>query len=405
MRRGEETPAPPYEDALVIHHHELGLKGKNRDHFEEVLLRNLRGAMAGSGFTKTKREAGRVTVHFGPDGDPRAAAERAARVFGVAYVGAGKLVPLEMDALTEVSIALMEARPFGSFRVRARRTHSRFPHRSQEIHEIVGRKIQDATGAPVDLKHADATVWIELYGKIGIVYRDRLEGPGGLPAGTSGKMIALLSGGIDSPVAAWRMARRGASIELLHFHGQPYTDPSSVRQAADLAEIFTRYNVATTLHLVPLGDVQREIVMHAPSDLRVVLYRRMMLRIAAALGRERGAKALVMGDSVGQVASQTIENITAVDAAIESPPVLRPLAGMTKQEIMNDAKRIGTYEVSTRKHQDCCVLFEPRSPSIRTKIEDAETAESELDTEALVGKALAGIETRRIELPLAGVSA
>lgn len=399
MGRAEQSPAQTYEDALVVHHHELGLKGRNRDHFEEILTRNLRRAMAGTGFAATKREAGRITVRFPPDGDVRTAAERAVRVFGVAYVGIGKLVPLDMEVMGSVAVDFMQARAFESFQVRARRTHSRFAHRSQEIHEVIGRRIQDATGGRVDLKHADATIWIELYGKTCIVYRDRLEGPGGLPAGSSGRMIVLLSGGIDSPVAAWRMARRGATVELLHFHGQPYTDHSSVQQAADLAEVFTTYNVATTLHLVPLGDVQREIVMHAPSELRVVLYRRMMLRIGAALARERGAKGLVMGDSLGQVASQTIENITALDAAIDGPPVLRPLLGMTKQEIMDDAKRIGTYEISTRKHQDCCVLFEPRSPSIRTKVSEAAAAESELDLGALVGKALAGIETRRIELP------
>lgn len=390
-------PASP--DALVVHHHELGLKGRNRDHFEEILLRNLRKALAGTGSSRIKRAAGRITVHFDAGADVTAAAERSARVFGVAYVGAGRLVPADMDAIGRVAVELMQAEPFGAFRVRARRTHSVFPQHSQEIHEVVGRRIQDATGGRVDLKNADATVWVELYGKTGIVYRRRFEGPGGLPAGSSGKMIALLSGGIDSPVAAWRMARRGANVELLHFHGQPYTDPSSVQQAADLTDVFTRYNVETTLHLVPLGDVQREVVMHAPSELRVVLYRRMMLRIASTLARERRAKALVLGDSLGQVASQTIENITAVDAAIEEPPILRPLAGMTKQEIMDDAKRIETYEISIRKHQDCCVLFEPRSPSIRTRVEEADTAERDLDVEALVGKALAGIETRRVGLP------
>lgn len=389
-------------DTIVVHHHELGLKGKNRDFFEEILTRNLRRALNGTGFDKVKREAGRITFWFGDEGAVHEAGERAARVFGVAYVGVGRAVPPEMDAIESAALDLMLAEPFESFRVRARRTHSRFKQRSQEIHERVGRTIQDASGARVDLRRAEATAWVELYGRHGIVYRKRLEGTGGLPSGTSGRMLALLSGGIDSPVAAWRMARRGANVELIHFHGQPYTDPSSVQQAVDLTEVFVRYHVAAWLHLVPLGDVQREIVMQAPSEYRVVLYRRMMLRIAAELARQREAKALVMGDSLGQVASQTIENITAVDAAIASPPILRPLVGMTKQEITDDAIRIGTYEISTRKHQDCCVLFEPRSPSIRTRIQDADEAEKDLDIYALVGKALAGIETRKIELPPVG---
>jgi thiamine biosynthesis protein ThiI len=388
----------PRLDALVVHHHEIGLKGRNRDYFEAALVRNLKKALHHTGFTRVKAEAGRVTIQFTPQGDPLLAARRASRLFGVAYVGVGRIVEPEMEAISEAGLELMAAAPFGSFCVRARRTHSKFEQRSQEIHEVIGQRIKDATGARVDLKNAEATLWVELYGKTGIVYRERLEGIGGLPSGVSGRMVVLLSGGIDSPVAAWRAARRGAQIELLHFHGQPFTDPSSVRQATELAQVLADYNVESILHLVPLGDVQREIVTQAPSELRVILYRRMMFRIAAELARRVGGKALVTGDSLGQVASQTIENIVAVDAAIPGVAILRPLVGMTKQEIMDDAKRIGTYEISTRKHQDCCVLFEPRSPSIRTRVVDAERAESGLDIEELVGKALAGIETRRLSL-------
>ncbi|MDQ3981156.1 MAG: tRNA 4-thiouridine(8) synthase ThiI, partial [Actinomycetota bacterium] len=293
---------------------------------------------------------------------------------------------------------LMVAEPFESFSVRSRRTHSTCAHKSSEIQEIVGARIKDATGARVDLKNPEATAWVELFAGAGIVYRKRLRGPGGLPAGTSGRMLALLSGGIDSPVAAWRMALRGATVELVHFHGQPFTDPSSVRQAAELAQVLAGYQLRAVLHLVPLADLQREIVTHAPASLRVVLYRRMMMRIAARLAADVEAQALVTGDSLGQVASQTIENIRTVDAAIPGVHVLRPLVGMDKQEIVDLATRIGTYEISTRKHQDCCVLFEPRSPATKTYPDQAAQAESELDVETLVGKALSGIETRAFEL-------
>ena len=231
------------------------------------------------------------------------------------------------------------------------------------------------------------------------MYRKRIPGPGGLPVGVSGKMLGLLSGGIDSPVAAWRMARRGAEVEFVHFHGQPFTDPSSIRQATELAEVLTRYQLHSTLHLIPLADAQREIVTHAPANLRVVLYRRTMMRIAAALAEELGAKALITGDSLGQVASQTIENITTVDAALDRVEVLRPLIGMDKQEIIDEARVIGTYEISTREYQDCCVLFEPRSPATRANAGIADQAESELDIDALVGKALAAREAKVLELP------
>jgi thiamine biosynthesis protein ThiI len=385
-------------NVIVLHHHEIGLKGRNRDFFERVLLRNLRRALDGTGYKRIRRGSGRVTIEFDREGLVAEAAERAARLHGVAYVGVGRRIQPDMDQIAETGLALLRAVPFESFRVRARRTHSSFSQRSQDIHEIVGRHIQEATGAPVDLKGADATVWVELYGGDCVVYRQRLEGHGGLPSGVSGRMVSLLSGGIDSPVAAWRMARRGANVELLHFHGQPYTDHSSVQQSVELAEVLNRHHVETFLHLVPLGDAQREIVTHTHSELRTVLYRRLMLRIAEELAHQRTAKALILGDSLGQVASQTIENITAVDAAV-SIQVVRPLMGMTKQEIMNDAQAIGTYDISTRKYQDCCVLFEPRWPVLRSTHEELSEAEEGLDIESLLGKSLAGIETRVFNLP------
>jgi tRNA uracil 4-sulfurtransferase len=283
--------------------------------------------------------------------------------------------------------------------VRARRSHSTFPIRSGEINALVGRRIQDETGAKVQLKNPDATAYIEVFGNSALVYRTRLPGFGGLPVGTSGRMLALLSGGIDSPVAAWRMALRGAEVEFLHFHGRPYTDPSSIRQVEELLQILVRFQLRAVLHLVPLGDAQKEIVMHSPPNLRVVLYRRTMMRIAAALAQQREALALVTGDSLGQVASQTIENINTTAQAIQDVQVFRPLIGMDKLEIISTAQAIGTFEISTRKYQDCCVLFEPRSPVTRATEAAAKEAETGLDVDALVGKSLAGIETRAFELP------
>jgi thiamine biosynthesis protein ThiI len=391
-------------DALVAHYHEVGLKGRNRDFFEGALARNLTRALRGTGYKRIRRGFGRIVVDFYPDSLVAEAAARAARVFGIAYVGVGRRTEPDVEAIGDTALELMKAEPFASFAVRARRTHSTVGVSSNEINTIVGQRIKDELGVPVDLSHPDATARIELFGSAAIVYRRRIEGAGGLPTGVSGRMLALLSGGIDSPVAAWRIMRRGAEVELVHFHGQPFTDPSSVRQAVELTEILTRYQIGSTLHLVPLADAQREIVTHAPAELRVVLYRRAMLRIAAALAAERQAKAIVTGDSLGQVASQTIENITSVDAAVLGMEVLRPLIGMDKREIIDAAIALGTYEISTRKYQDCCVLFEPRSPATKTRTIDAERAEAELDLDAIVGKALAGREEKLLELAPPGES-
>jgi thiamine biosynthesis protein ThiI len=385
-------------DALVAHYHEIGLKGRNRDHFETTFARNLKRALRGTGYKRLRRGFGRIVVDLEHDAEWAEAAERVARVFGTAYVGVGKRVQPDLDEIGRVTLELLQAEPFESFAIRARRTYSSFEVPSNEINKRIGQLAKDATQARVDLSNPDATVWIELFGGAGIVYRRRLKGVGGLPVGVSGRMLALMSGGIDSPVAVWRMAKRGAEVELAHFHGQPFTDPSSVRQALELAEVLARYQLRVLVHLIPLGDAQREIVTHAPASLRVVLYRRVMLRIAAALAEEREAQALITGDSLGQVASQTVENIRTVGAAVPGMEVFRPLVGMDKQEIIDLATAIGTYEISTRKYQDCCVLFEPRSPATKATAEVAAAAEAELDMDALVGKALAGLETRVIEL-------
>lgn len=385
-------------DALVVHYHEIGLKGRNRSFFESTLTRNMRRALRGTGYARIRHSFGRVIVDFSPDANVMEAARRVARLFGVGYVGVGRRVRPDLDEIGEIALELIRERPFESFRVRARRSHTSIPLRSQDINVVVGQKIKDATGARVDLKHGEATSWIELFGTGGIAYSTRLEGPGGLPVGVSGKMLALLSGGIDSPVAAWRMALRGVDVELVHFHGQPFTDPSSILQASELARALAKYQLSARLHLVPLAEAQRAVVTHAPSPYRVVLYRRMMMRIAARLADEMGAQALITGDSLGQVASQTIENINTVDAAVPGIQVFRPLIGMDKQEIVDLAARIGTYDISTRSYQDCCVLFEPRAPATRTTHADASEAEAEVDIDSLVTSALAGREIRVFEL-------
>ena len=393
------VPERTQSDALVVHYHELGLKGRNRNFFEHALLTNVRRALRGTGYRRVRAGFGRIVVDFDPGARLSQAAERAARVFGVAYVGAGVRTAAAMDMISDAALDVVRQDPFESFRVRARRTYSTLEASSRTVNTVVGQNIKDSTGARVDLSHADATAWIELFGSTAIVYRTRLQGPGGLPSGVSGRMLALVSGGIDSPVAAWRMMRRGADVEVVHFHGQPFSDTSSASQAAELVRILTNYQLRTLLHLVPLADAQREIVTHAPSSLRVVLYRRAMLRIAAALASERDARAIVTGDSLGQVASQTTENLKTMDAALPGVQVFRPLIGMDKAEIIACARDIGTYDTSTRKYQDCCVLFEPRAPATRATPAIAEEAERSVDVEGLVGKALAGAESRAFELP------
>jgi thiamine biosynthesis protein ThiI len=379
---------------VVVHYHEVGLKGRNRSFFERRLVDNIRSSLQGTGSSQVRPISGRILVELGSGADLDAIVDRLGRVFGVSGFAPAVAAPPDMEELVSAALALAAEEPFESFRVRARRGHSSFPESSQRVNEVVGQAIKDATGARVDLSHAEWTCYIELVQNRAFLYPTRHPGPGGLPAGSSGRVVCLLSGGIDSPVAAWEVGKRGASITAAHFHGQPYSDPSSVRQAVRLAEHLAPWLRTIDLWLVPFGEVQAEIVTTAPAELRTVLYRRFMMRIAESLAHSVGAEALVTGESLGQVASQTLPNLRAIDAAVESLPVLRPLIGRDKIEIEALARRIGSYDISIDPHQDCCVLFAPRQAATHAHLEDLERAEASLDVAALVAKALANAEVR-----------
>ena len=381
-------------DVVVAHYHEVGLKGRNRSFFERRLADNIRWALRGLGTASVRPIPGRILIELGPCTDLDDVAERLGRVFGLSGFAPAVEVLADMDAMVAAALGLAAEAPFESFRVRARRGHSSFPESSQRINEIVGQAVKDATGARVDLSHGEWTCHIELVQNRAFLYPTRIAGPGGLPAGTSGRVVSLLSGGIDSPVASWELGKRGASVTAVHFHGQPYSDPSSARQAARLARHLAPWLRGIDLWLVPFGDVQAEIVTTAPAELRTILYRRFMMRIAEALALSNGAEALVTGESLGQVASQTLPNLSAIDAVVTEVPVLRPLIGRDKMEIEALARRIGTYDISIDPHQDCCVLFAPRHAATRARPAQLEAAEASLDTDALVAKALANAEMR-----------
>lgn len=379
---------------VVVHYHEIGLKGRNRGFFERRLVRNLEEALDGCEFGGIDVLSGRFIVRTASDPGP-GLLSRIAQTFGVAALAPCVITAAGIDEMTDAALSLLATRDFRSFAIAARRATKELPLTSRQINVELGAAVKDATGAVVHLDAPDVTVHVEVVGARALVYVDRLQGSGGLPVGVSGKVVSLLSGGIDSPVATYRMLKRGARAVLCHFHSAPFTDRSSSRKAAELARAVARWQGDTTLHLVPLGEAQQQVVRTAPPDLRVVLYRRLMVRIAAAIGQREGAKALVVGDSLGQVASQTLENMICVDDAAPMP-VLRPLIGLDKQEIVTEAQRIGTYETSILPFEDCCSLFVPRSPATRAGIHACRAAESELDMTALVDGCLRGAEQEHV---------
>jgi tRNA uracil 4-sulfurtransferase len=380
---------------ILAHYQEVGLKGRNRSFFERTLARNMAGCLGATPGVEVRPISGRILVRLPSIEDIPEALDRLRYVFGLASLSpAYELFDPDMDALAEGAVRLAEANPAmpgGSFRVKARRGNSSFPSNSMEVNAAVGQVLRDRTGARVDLSHPDWICHIELVTNRAYLYSERVKAPGGLPVGSSGRVLSLLSGGIDSPVASWRLAKRGAIVDMVHFHGQPYADPSSARQATQLARHLGTWTLHSRLFLVPFGDIQAEIVTSAPQELRVVLYRRFMMRIAEELAVQQGAEALVTGECLGQVASQTLRNLSAIDEVVRLP-VLRPLIGLDKLEIEEQAKAIGSYEISIRPHQDCCVLFVPRRVTTAADPAALQLAEQALDIPALVGKALANIE-------------
>jgi thiamine biosynthesis protein ThiI len=287
---------------------------------------------------------------------------------------------------------------FATFRITARRAFKELPWGSQEINQILGAHVMATHTTRVDLQHPALTVYVELIPRLALIYLEKSPGAGGLPVGTSGRLLSLLSGGIDSPVAAYRMMKRGCQVDFVHFHSYPFVDRTSQEKACQLATLLTRLQYAARLFLVPFGEIQQHIVGATPPPYRVVLYRRYMLRLAEALAQQTGALALVTGESLGQVASQTLHNLRVIEAA-STLPMLRPLIGMDKAEIMREARAIDTYPISILPDQDCCTLFVPRHPATRTTLADIEAAEKALDTPALLHIALDKVQTVELRFP------
>ena len=387
-------------DHVLVHYGELALKGGNRPIFEKTLIENISRALAGLHIKAVRKLYGRLVVDLAPESPWEEVRQRLGRVCGVVNFSPAHQVEATVE---EIEAAVDEATSqyaFDSFRVQTKRADKTFPLNTPELNAHIGTRVQAATGAAVDLSDAaDLTLLIEIVSGTALVACERHPGPGGLPVGVSGRVACMLSGGIDSPVAAYTMLKRGCRVDFIHFHSYPYTDRASVDKVLEVAELLTRFQNRTSVSLVPFAEVQQRIVAETPARFRIIIYRRFMVRISEAISQKLGAKALVTGESLGQVSSQTLTNITTIEAAAAAMPILRPLIGMDKQEIISLARAIGTYEVSIQPHDDCCSFLMPRRPATRSTPEELEAAEAALDVEALVSMALEGVETKRLTWP------
>ncbi|MBZ5514640.1 MAG: tRNA 4-thiouridine(8) synthase ThiI [Acidobacteriia bacterium] len=384
---------------LILHYHEIWLKGGNKNYFLSRLIVAVKHALADLPVAGPQFTSERLLLRPQMEEAMPKILERLRRVFGLAYVAVAREVPSDPTAIEAAACEMMAEKNPRTFAVRAKIADPRFPMNSMELERALGRQILDhlrarASGVQVKLKEPEVTCWVEMIPGRTFLYADRVEGAGGLPPVTSGRLVALLSGGFDSAVAAYKMMRRGAHVVFAHFYGPPSISRGSSRPVAEeIARTLTPYQFTTRLYLVPFDEVQRQIVAATHESFRVLLYRRMMARIARQIARAERALGLVTGDSVSQVASQTLHNLAALDRGIDLP-IYRPLAGDDKTEILKLARAIGTYKISCEPFEDCCPRFMPRSPAIFARPEQLERAEAALDIEALVTLGLEGATVR-----------
>lgn len=398
FRPGEITGAPGlarHRWCVLLKHGEVFLKGRNKAAFQDRLHDNLRLALRGVGGSTWIKYEPNVTVLGGQGVPVEELVERARRVVGFSLLQPALRVPSTVDDIGAAAVdalgALRETRPGLSFAVHARRRDKTFPLTSSRLSAAVGSHVQRELGLPVDLSTPDVDLTVEVARKDSYLSWLRLPGQGGLPVGSSGRALALLSGGYDSPVAAHRAIRRGLHCDFVHFTGAPYTDPSSTYKAYALARELNRYQPAGQLHVVALGTAQKQLALAGAEKLQVVAQRRLMVRTACALAGRLGAEALVSGDNLGQVASQTLTNLGTVDEAAELP-VLRPLLGWEKQEIIDEARSVGTAEISVLPDEDCCTLLAPRRVTTGARPAELARVERRIGMDDLIDELLDGAQ-------------
>lgn len=372
------------ERVCLVHYHEIGLKGKNRSIFENQLVTNLKCALRDTPLKCVKRICGYILVTF-EGGATRDYQDLIGKVPGVARASLAHECPRDLAEYSQAAIvSLGEAGSFSTFKVHAHKSSTDYPVHTLDINRQVGAALCEAfPDKKVDVHNPDVTVHVNVVQGSVYVYAVSERGAGGLPVGTAGKVVTLLSSGFDSPVATWMLGRRGAICVPIHFSGRPMVSDTSEWLTQDIVKALAPSGVVGRLYVVPFGARQREISLAVDQKLRIITYRRVMFSVAERIARIEGAKALVTGESLGQVASQTLENIAAVDETV-SMPVLRPLIGSDKQEIIERAQQIGTYDISCQTAPDCCTLFMPRRPETHAKRDEVHEAWDSFDHEAMI---------------------
>lgn len=390
------------QNILIVRCGEVALKGMNKPYFERMLVDRIRRNLKDFKGVDIKRHEGLIFIRAEKDLDIDAIIKETAKVFGVASISKAVEAEPELNAIGEAAVDymmnLIETRGVKTFKVEAKRADKNFPVKSPEIGRIIGAKVLVGCKVlKVNVHEPDVFLHVDVRHDKAYIYEGKVNGFGGLPLGTNGKGMVLLSGGIDSPVAAWMMAKRGMLIEAVHFHSYPYTSPRAQEKVEDLARILSTYVGKFKMHVINLLPIQEQIVANCPEEETTILVRRFMMRIAEKVAEKNDCMMLITGENLGQVASQTAESLVVTDASV-TKPVMRPLIAMDKTEIMDKAKEIGTYEKSIEPYEDCCTVFLPKHPTTKPRLEKILESESKLDCEALIEAAVASAEVINIRV-------
>ncbi|MDY5230758.1 MAG: tRNA uracil 4-sulfurtransferase ThiI [Eubacteriales bacterium] len=378
-------------DIILLKYGEISLKGLNRPMFEKQLLANVAKALAPLGKFSIRKSQSTVYVEpLGDDIDMQAATERLSKVFGIVNICPAAKCQKTIEDIERTTLECLSQIDLNgkTFKVEAKREDKQFPMNSPQLCRHMGAVIlKNTEGLSVDVHNPDILVQIEIR-KEAFIFTQKVSGAGGMPVGTAGRAALLLSGGIDSPVAGWMISKRGVVLDAVHFHSHPYTSDRAKEKVIELAKIMTQYTGPIRLHIVPFTDIQLDIIDKCPKNYLTIIMRRLMMRIAEKIARESGAMALITGESIGQVASQTMESLVVTDNAVDMP-VFRPCIGMDKEEIVTISKKIDTYETSILPYEDCCTIFVPKHPKTKPSISEIQEAEKLLtDPEGMMEKAI-----------------
>ena len=388
------------KEIILLKSGEIALKGLNRGSFEDTLIRNAKRRLGSLGRWKITKSQSTLYCEPQEDGlDLDEAVERLSKVFGFAALTRAAVVEKSWDAIRAAAVEyLADTLPYvNTFKVNARRSDKQFPMNSPEIcRELGGALLAAYPHLKVDVNEPEMVVWVEVREKAAYIHARQLPGAGGLPVGTSGKALLLVSGGIDSPVAGYMMAKRGVEVSAVHFFSPPYTSERAKRKVITLLEKMCAYTGRIKLYVAPFTEIQEQIKEHCPEELFTIVMRRYMMKIAQRIAAQNDCTALITGESLAQVASQTIGAIACTDAVCEIP-VLRPVIGMDKEEIVQIARKIDTFETSILPYEDCCTVFTPRHPRTKPKLKFVQYAEEALDEEGLIARSLAGVEEITIQ--------